>query len=126
MGIALDDFGAGYASFGYLCSFRFEKIKIDQSFLASMETHPANRAVIKSIAALADELNVTLVVEGVDSPAQRDWLIAIGCREAQGFLFGRPASRARDRAAHRGPAWSATFARGRRVIPVLRARGEVL
>ena len=88
--IALDDFGAGYASFGYLCSFPFDKIKIDQSFLRDMTARPGNAVVIKSIVTLAADLGLSLVVEGVDSPEQREWLIANGCREAQGYLFGRP------------------------------------
>jgi diguanylate cyclase (GGDEF)-like protein len=90
--IALDDFGAGYASFGYLCSFPFDKIKIDQSFLRDMTARPGNAVVIKSIVTLAADLGLSLIVEGVDSEEQRDWLIANGCREAQGYLFGRPMS----------------------------------
>jgi diguanylate cyclase (GGDEF)-like protein len=88
--IALDDFGAGYASFGYLCAFPFDKIKVDQSFLRDMTARPGNAVVLKSIVTLAADLGLSLIVEGVDSPEQREWLIANGCREAQGYLFGRP------------------------------------
>jgi diguanylate cyclase (GGDEF)-like protein len=88
--VSLDDFGSGFASFGYLCSLPFRKIKIDQSFVKDMTTRPSNAVVVKSIAGLASELGLMLVVEGVDQPEQRDWLIANGCAEAQGYLFGRP------------------------------------
>ncbi len=90
VGLSLDDFGAGFASFGYLCSFPFTKLKIDQSFLREMTNRPSNAVVIKSIATLASDLGLSLIVEGVDAPEQRDWLIANGCAEAQGYLFGRP------------------------------------
>jgi diguanylate cyclase (GGDEF)-like protein len=90
VGLSLDDFGAGFASFGYLCSFPFSKLKIDQSFLREMTNRPSNAVVIKSIVGLAADLGLSLVVEGVDSPEQKDWLIANGCAEAQGYLFGRP------------------------------------
>jgi diguanylate cyclase (GGDEF)-like protein len=90
VGIVLDDFGSGFASFGYLCSFPFSKLKIDQSFLREMTNRPSNAVVIKSIVALAAELGLSLVVEGVDQPEQKEWLIANGCAVAQGYLFGRP------------------------------------
>ena len=88
--VALDDFGSGFASFGYLCSLPFRKLKIDQSFLKDMTSRPGNAVVVKSIATLAVELGLALVAEGVDQPEQRDWLASIGCAEAQGYLFGRP------------------------------------
>lgn len=87
--VALDDFGAGFASFGYLSSLPFKRLKIDQSFVREMTVRPNTAVVIKSIAALAGDLGLSLVVEGVDAPEQRDWLIANGFTEAQGYLFGR-------------------------------------
>jgi EAL domain-containing protein (putative c-di-GMP-specific phosphodiesterase class I) len=64
-------------------------LKIDQSFVREMTVRPNTAIVIKSIAALAGDLGLSLVVEGVDAPEQRDWLIANGFTEAQGYLFGR-------------------------------------
>ncbi len=88
--VVLDDFGAGFASFGYLSSLPFRKLKIDQSFVQDMSHRPSNAVVIKSIVKLASELGLSIVVEGVDKPEQREWLIANGCPDAQGYLFGRP------------------------------------
>ena len=89
--IALDDFGTGYSSLGYLCRFSFDKIKIDQSFIRKMETDPGSHAVVKAVVALGESLHLQVTAEGVETEAQAAMLQAIGCQQAQGFLFGRPA-----------------------------------
>jgi EAL domain-containing protein (putative c-di-GMP-specific phosphodiesterase class I) len=89
--IALDDFGSGYSSLGYLQRFAFDKLKIDRSFVSALG-HSSNAAVIiQAIVALGRALDVTVVVEGVETEEQRVLLRLAGCDEMQGFLFARPA-----------------------------------
>jgi predicted signal transduction protein with EAL and GGDEF domain len=88
--IALDDFGSGYSSLGYLQRFAFDKLKLDRSFVSALG-HSANAAVIiQAVVALGRALDVTVVVEGVETEEQRVLLRLAGCDEMQGFLFGRP------------------------------------
>ncbi|HEX6372104.1 MAG TPA: EAL domain-containing protein [Longimicrobium sp.] len=90
VGICLDDFGTGYSSLGYLRQFGFDRLKIDRSFIQRIGDSPADEAIVRSIVALAEALNLTLTAEGVETPGQRSALQRLGCRDAQGFLFGRP------------------------------------
>jgi diguanylate cyclase (GGDEF)-like protein/PAS domain S-box-containing protein len=87
--IALDDFGSGFSSFGYLARLPLDKIKLDRIFVRDLETDPQKQAVTRSVASLCRELGLTLVAEGVETIAQRDALRALGCHEVQGYLFGR-------------------------------------
>ena len=88
--IAIDDFGAGYSSLATLNAFPFDKIKMDRSFLLEAEKRPEARAIIRAIVAIGKSLNVPVLAEGVETEAQRAFLVADGCDEAQGFLYGRP------------------------------------
>ena len=88
--ICLDDFGTGYSSLGYLRQFGFDRLKIDRSFIQRIGDSPADEAIVRSIVALAEALNLTLTAEGVETSAQRAVLQRLGCRDAQGFLFARP------------------------------------
>ena len=88
--IALDDFGTGYSSFGYLRRLPINTIKLDRSFISDMEVDPVNRAILRAMSGICDDLNLTLVAEGVENEMQRKELISYGCRLAQGFLFRRP------------------------------------
>jgi EAL domain-containing protein (putative c-di-GMP-specific phosphodiesterase class I) len=89
--IALDDFGSGYSSLGYLQRFPFDKLKLDRSFVSALG-HSANAAVIiQAVVALGRALGVTVVVEGVETEEQRVLLRLAGCDEMQGFLFAKPA-----------------------------------
>ena len=90
MRIALDDFGTGYSSLSYLRSFPFDKIKIDQTFVREMTTHPNSAAIVSTIVRLADQLGLDTTAEGVETEDQLALVRAAGCREAQGFLLGRP------------------------------------
>jgi diguanylate cyclase (GGDEF)-like protein/PAS domain S-box-containing protein len=90
VGICLDDFGTGYSSLGYLRQFGFDRLKIDRSFIQRINDSHADEAIVRSIVALAEALNLTLTAEGVETAAQRAVLQRLGCRDAQGFLFARP------------------------------------
>jgi diguanylate cyclase (GGDEF)-like protein/PAS domain S-box-containing protein len=93
--VAIDDFGAGYSSLSRLRDLPVQLLKIDRSFLRDVPGNPGPTAVITAILGLAGALGMDIVAEGVETPAQRDFLIADGCTLAQGFLLGRPAP-ARD------------------------------
>jgi diguanylate cyclase (GGDEF)-like protein len=88
--LALDDFGTGYSSLSYLNRFPFHKIKIDRAFIKDLED-PKSLAVITAVMHLAKDLNLSLVVEGVETTEQLALLAARGVHEIQGFLFSRPA-----------------------------------
>ncbi len=89
--IALDDFGTGYSSLSYLQMFRFDKVKIDGTFIRHIATRPESAAVVKFVADLGRRLDITTVVEGVETSEQLDYIRKEGCREAQGYLLGAPA-----------------------------------
>lgn len=86
--IALDDFGTGYSSLGYLQRFPFRFIKIDQSFVAAMDS--TGHALVDSIVSLGRSLKLEIIAEGVESEAQAEELARLRCDFGQGYLFGRP------------------------------------
>jgi len=88
--ISLDDFGTGYSSLGYLHRFAVDCLKIDRSFVREVDTNPRDRAVTQAIVQMARALGIGVVAEGVETPAQADFLSQIGCDELQGYLFCRP------------------------------------
>jgi diguanylate cyclase (GGDEF)-like protein len=98
---ALDDFGTGYSSLSYVHRFPLKMIKIDRSFVAPLDGPAAQRssAIITAILALAHSLGLDVIAEGVETEAQREALLAMGCVYAQGYLFGRPQPLALLRAA---------------------------
>ncbi len=87
--IALDDFGTGYASLNYLMAFPFDKIKIDRSFIAQLSTREESRAIVGAVIALANQLGMCTLAEGVEEREQFDQLREDGCRMVQGWLFGK-------------------------------------
>jgi diguanylate cyclase (GGDEF)-like protein/PAS domain S-box-containing protein len=88
--VAIDDFGTGYSSLSQLSRFPIDALKIDRSFITRISTHPGEEQIVRTIIALADHLRVVTVAEGVETARQRLRLRRLGCRYAQGFLFGRP------------------------------------
>lgn len=90
VGVVMDDFGAGYSSLSYLRQFPFNKIKIDQSFIADLATHDEAVALVSTIVGLARILKMTTTAEGVETASQRQILKAAGCDEMQGYLFSPP------------------------------------
>ncbi len=88
--IALDDFGTGYSSLSYLRKFPLDKIKIDRSFVTDIVTRSDQVVIIQSVLSIARALGMTVTAEGVETTVQRDFLQALGCDSAQGYLFGKP------------------------------------
>jgi diguanylate cyclase (GGDEF)-like protein len=88
--IALDDFGTGYSSLSYLRLFRFDRIKIDRSFVSEMAQMEASAAIVCAVASLGRSLDIITVAEGVETEEQLALLRAAGCTQAQGYLLGRP------------------------------------
>jgi len=87
--VALDDFGTGYSSLALVKDLPLDLVKVDQSFVRHMETG-ANRHLVRMIGAVGSELGIGVVAEGVETVAERDALLALGCTAFQGFLFARP------------------------------------
>ena len=87
--IAMDDFGTGYSSLGYLCSFPFDKIKIDRSFVSGICGNVEKQAVVRAIVGLGDTLGKTITAEGIETDAELACLRHIGCEQGQGFLFSK-------------------------------------
>lgn len=88
--IALDDFGTGFSSLSYLRHYRFDKLKIDQSFISDLETNADGRAIVSSVINLAKELRMSIAAEGIEKRGQFELLKQFGCTEIQGYLVGRP------------------------------------
>ena len=88
--IALDDFGTGYSSLSYLGSFPFDKVKIDQSFVAGLFTKHESIAIIRAIVGIGSSLGVVITAEGVETARQLNAVRAEGCDEGQGYYFSRP------------------------------------
>ena len=100
IGVALDDFGAGLASLGYLKKAPFDKIKIDKGFIRDV-TIPGSRnpAIITAIVSLAQALDMVTTAEGIESRELATTLAALGCSSGQGYFFARPLASDRWRSA---------------------------
>ena len=96
--ISLDDFGTGYASLSQLQALPFDRIKIDKSFVSALLADPQSSAIINSITTLGKALQLPITAEGVESDEIKYELSAMGCAEAQGWLFGKaiPADAVRE------------------------------
>ena len=88
--IAVDDFGTGYSSLSYLKRLPLDTLKIDRSFVRDLCTNAEDAAIARTIVALGQTLGLEIVAEGIETEAQRDALLAMGCTVGQGYLFARP------------------------------------
>jgi len=90
MGISIDDFGTGYSSLAYLKRFDIDFLKIDRSFVQNLGSDGGNQALCEAMVMLAHKLGLQVIAEGVETTDQRDFLAAVGCDFAQGFLYSEP------------------------------------
>lgn len=88
--IALDDFGAGYSSLNHLRLYPFDKLKIDQAFVAECSADPQSAALINGVVYIGRSLGMTVVAEGVETAQQQAFLRDAGVHAMQGYLFGKP------------------------------------
>ena len=93
--VSIDDFGTGYSSMSYLKRLDIDYLKIDRSFIAEMLHDATNHTITETIIVMAHKLGLKVIAEGVETAAQRDWLVQRGCDFAQGFFFA-PALAAPD------------------------------
>jgi EAL domain-containing protein (putative c-di-GMP-specific phosphodiesterase class I) len=100
--LALDDFGTGYSALGYLNSLPIDVIKLDQTFIASLNDHPSSQAIVVAVIGLAHGLGMKVVSEGIETARQRDNVTRLGADSCQGVYFAKPML-ASDVAALMGP-----------------------
>ena len=88
--LAVDDLGAGYAGLASFACIEPDVVKLDMSLVRGVDVSPLKQSVIRSVLGLAQELGIEVISEGIELPAERDALAALGCHLFQGFLFGKP------------------------------------
>ena len=90
--VAIDDFGTGFSSLSYLKHFPIDTLKIDQSFVCGIPGDAEDVALIEAIISMSRALDLDVIAEGIETAAQRDFLVRSGCRYGQGYLLGKPVS----------------------------------
>jgi diguanylate cyclase (GGDEF)-like protein len=88
--LAIDDFGTGYSSLSYLKRFRVHKVKIDKAFVRDLEHDRGDHSIVQAVVMMSKAFGFQTIAEGVETPAQRSRLIALGCDQAQGYFYGKP------------------------------------
>ncbi|MGO4376005.1 EAL domain-containing protein, partial [Paenibacillus sp. MCAF20] len=92
VGISVDDFGTGYSSFHYLKNFPIDRLKIDRSFVRDIQQDPSDAEIVAAIIAMAHNLNIQVIAEGVETEAQMEFLRKHNCDEMQGYFWSPPVS----------------------------------
>lgn len=90
IGVALDDFGAGYSSLSHVHALPLDKLKIDRRFIVDVEHNETSRNIIRSVVGLCQDLDIECIVEGAETQAQVDALAELGCNFIQGYFYSRP------------------------------------
>jgi EAL domain-containing protein (putative c-di-GMP-specific phosphodiesterase class I)/CheY-like chemotaxis protein len=90
MQVSIDDFGTGYSSLAYLRRFAIDKLKIDIAFIRDVTSNPDDAAIVRAIITMAHSLNLAVIAEGVETPAQQNFLQRCCCDQIQGYLISRP------------------------------------
>ncbi|MCF8478888.1 MAG: EAL domain-containing protein [Rhodospirillum sp.] len=90
--VVIDDFGTGFASLSYLREFPLDRLKIDKTFIGELPGNTDDTAIVRAVLALARELDLDVLAEGVERQDQADWLVKMGCHMQQGYLHGHPLS----------------------------------
>lgn len=90
VGIAIDDFGTGYSSLAYLSTLPVSELKLDRSFVQNLIDNRDNEAIVSAVVALAHGLGMPVIAEGVETEAQRETLVRLGCDSIQGYLVAKP------------------------------------
>ncbi len=119
VGIAIDDFGTGYSSLSYLQRFPIDSLKIDRSFIAKLGDRGESPEILRAILSLSRGLGIEVIAEGVETEEQLHQLLALGCGQAQGHLFSRPADREALRALLADPPPWAPLLPARRPVPAV-------
>jgi EAL domain-containing protein (putative c-di-GMP-specific phosphodiesterase class I) len=89
--IAIDDLGAGYAGLTSFATLEPELVKLDMTLVRDVDKNPVKERLVRSMTSLCKDLGMLVVAEGVETPQERDALVALGCDLLQGYLFARPA-----------------------------------
>ena len=92
VGLSIDDFGTGYSSLSYLQRLPVNAIKVDRSFVHEISPGNANHSLVQAIVLLGQQFQMTVVIEGIETPEQLETLRALGCDRLQGFYFCKPCS----------------------------------
>jgi diguanylate cyclase len=90
--LSIDDFGTGYSSLAYLKRFPVDELKVDRSFVSSLDDGGQDQTLVAAMVAMGHALGLHVVAEGVETHAQMATLLTLGCRTAQGYLFAKPQS----------------------------------
>ena len=103
--MAIDDFGTGYSSLSYLSKLPADEVKIDRSFVANLGFGVGPVALVRGIIDMAKALNMGVIAEGIESMAQQDILVKLGCPRFQGYLYSRPLAADAFESAVTAPDW---------------------
>jgi EAL domain-containing protein (putative c-di-GMP-specific phosphodiesterase class I) len=104
--IAIDDFGTGYSSLSYLRRVPIDVVKIDRSFVNTIGSSDQERELVGGIVSLAATLKLDVIAEGIETNAERDLLVELGCPMGQGYLFSAPLTQ-KASVEWRNPNWQA-------------------